>query len=138
MGLFGPSKKEKYEAQFMAPQWLKIVKDCADLVNTTVNPKVFFARYDLMLENLSNLADIEKIVKFSGKKPSVQFRELVAQRERETDTFIDRAFEVARDRAAELKTEKGRAEALQRFFQKMEAHSNRMTPANLAHLQSLK
>ena len=138
MGLFGPSKREKQEAHFMAPQWLKIANDCAHLVNTTVNPEVFFYRYDLLLETVGNLAGIEKIVKFKGKRPSLQLLELQAQRERETDTFIDRAFEAVSERAAGLKTEKGQAAAVQRFLQRMEKYADRMTPGNLAHLESLK
>lgn len=137
MGLFGPSKREKQEAHFMAPQWLRIVNDCATLVNTTVNPEVFFYRYDLMLENIEKLASIEKIVHFSGKKPSAQLKELRAQKERETDTFIDRAHQAALEHAVSLKTEKGRDAAMQRFFRSMDPYVDRMTPGNRSHLQAL-
>lgn len=136
MGLFG-NKPSKKEARFMAPQWLKIIYECADHVNTTTNPEVVFSRYDLMLETLAKLADVERLVKLSGKKPSVQLKELVTIRERATNTFIDRSYQAARDGATNLKTEKGRVNAINNYFEKMGAYRGRMTPANLAHLSAL-
>ena len=44
------------QAKEQSKQLLKIAQDCAELVNTTVNPDVFFNRYNLMLENLQSLA----------------------------------------------------------------------------------
>ena len=121
----------------MVPQWLKIINECAGHVNTTINPEVFFSRYDLMLETVAKLAEVERLVKLSGKRPSVQLKELAAIRDRETITFIDRSYQDARDKAANLKTEKGRLNAIDNYFEKMNAYSGRMSPAVLAHLSTL-
>ena len=137
MGIFGPSRKEKKIAKFMAPQWLRIVNDCATLVNQTTNPEVFFYRYDLMLEHVENLSKIQRIVHFSGTKPSAQLKILIEQRERETDTFLDRAYQAALEHAASLKTPKGKENAMQRFFQSLEPYKERMTVNNVSHLKQL-
>ena len=39
---------------------LRIANDCADLIENTINPKVFFDRYDLYLEKLALLSEAQK------------------------------------------------------------------------------
>ncbi len=39
---------------------LRIANDCADLIENTINPKVFFDRYDLYHEKLALLSEAQK------------------------------------------------------------------------------
>ncbi len=55
-------KMNKQNVEMMAPQWLRIVGDSVKLVNETTTPKVYFERYDLLIENLEKLAEIEDVV----------------------------------------------------------------------------
>lgn len=136
----GSSKKPspKSELATMVPQWLKTAVDCAELVNTTVNPEVFFTRYDLMLEQLSKLAAVENKYPFKQGVPSETLKTLLEDREAETDTFIDRATESVLAKAAELKTEKGRKNSINRFFEKMDTYSEYLTENNKNHLTNLR
>ena len=59
--MFGWSRKER-EAKVMVPQWLKIVADCRDLINKTVEPDVFFQRYELLKETTAKLAGASNII----------------------------------------------------------------------------
>lgn len=135
--MLGKDTKSRKRASVLAPQYLKITQDCAQLVNTTVKPKIFFERYDLMEDTLASLMLLEGLVSFSGEKPSKALRRIRAQRDSETIKFIDRAHDRALKDAAALKTEKGRASKMQKFFDNMDTYSIYMSPAALAHLNEL-
>lgn len=137
MGLFG-SENEKAQAQALAPQWLKIANDCANLVNKTTNPEVFFNRYDTMLEMMDNLSGIERYVKFKGIKPHIQKQQLIEDKEQQTTIFIDRAHQKAKEDAATKTTEKGEKACMGRFFQKLEKYYPKMTDKNISYIESLK
>lgn len=136
MGLFGNSKA-KETARFMAPQWLKIARDCTNLVNKTTNPEVFFSRYDLLIEQYRNLAGIEHLVKFSGTKPSAQLRNVIASREHETELFLKRAFDKLTQDINKLKTAKAKGNRVDAFFSKMECYKDYLTPSNIALLEKM-
>lgn len=129
---------EKKQAQALAPQWLKIANDCANLVNKTTNPEVFFNRYDIMLETMDNLSEIERYVKFKGIKPHIQKQQLLEDKEHQTMIFIDRAYQKAKEDAATKTTEKGAKAFISRFFQKLEKYYPKMTEKNISYIESLK
>ena len=66
--MFGFSKEEK-DAKLMVPQWLKIVTDCRDLINKTVEPDVFFMRYELLKETTAKLAKASKYYNLRAPSP---------------------------------------------------------------------
>ena len=119
---------------------LKIVYDCAELVNTTKNPEVFFPRYNLMLEHLEALAGLECTGIFSNSKelPSETFIRVEAQFPAATKDFIDRSFADAQEKANSLKTEKGKTNAMQRYFANMEKYIIYMDGDSLAYFDSIK
>lgn len=137
MGLFGIGLK-KEQAQYLAPQWLKIANDCAGIVNKTTNPEVFFNRYDIMLEMMDNLAEIEQYVKFKGVKPHIQKQQLLEDRENQTMIFIDRAYQKAKEEAAQKTTDKGAKAYIDRFFKKMEKYYPKMTNGVIEYIEKLK
>ena len=157
MGLFGKKKarlaaereaREKQElanriraqAKEQADQWLKIVKDCAEIVNTTKNPEVFFNRYRLMLDYLEKLAGLECTGIFSNSPelPSEAFLRTESIFPGETNCFINRSFEAVKAKADTLKTQKGKLNAIGRYFEDMEKHIISMEPESVDYLEDLK
>jgi hypothetical protein len=60
MGLF-KKKKSKQEIAFMerqVPGFGKQLGESADLIKNTVNPNVFFMRYDFIIQTLERLVEI--------------------------------------------------------------------------------
>jgi len=102
------TKKDKAEAAMMAPQYLRIINDCSRLVGETKNPEVFFKRYDLLLETLSKLADIETVAPIKGEKPSVELQRISALREVATNDFIERYAQDTRMNIYKLSSEKAK------------------------------
>lgn len=127
-------------AQFESAQLLKIIHDCADLVNTTTNPEVFFPRYNLMLEHLETLAGFEctGIYNDSPELPSTAFLRIEEQFPAATNDFIDRAYDAAIAHADKLKTAKGKENAIRRFFDDIEKYTINMDGESIEYLDSLK
>lgn len=134
------ARRIREQAKEQADQWLRIASDCAELVNTTKNPEVFFMRYDLMLETLAKLAGLECTGIFANSRelPSVAHQRVSAQFPAATNTFLDRSFDDAKAKAATLKTEKGRINAIDRYFEKMEEHIVYMDAESIDYLETLK
>lgn len=126
------------EAQLMASQYLKIAKDSERLVNTTVNPDVFFSRYDLMIEQFRKLAGLEHLISFSGTLPSAHLNTLIATRDQEAETFIRRSFKKMRDEVGLLKTENGKSAKIERYFSKMNSYCRYLSQGNQDLLYTLK
>ena len=57
---------------------LQIVNDCANLIENTVNPDVFFQRWNLYMEKLKILADAQDkgLVKVSGENISKKYKKM--------------------------------------------------------------
>jgi carboxypeptidase C (cathepsin A) len=130
----------KTQAKLQSQQLLKIANDCAELVNTTVNPEVFFMRYNLMLENLEKLVGLEctGIFENSAELPSVAFSRIEAQFTAATNDFLERSFEKAKEHAETLKTESGKTNAIKRYFDNMEKYIINMSSESLEHFDKMK
>lgn len=128
------------QARLQSQQLLKIVKECAELVNTTINPEVFFKRYSLMLENLEALVGLEctGIFENSPELPSEAFSRVEAQFDAATKNFLDRSFENAKKHADTLKTDKGKLNAIKRYFDNMEKYIVYMTGEGLEYFDKMK
>ena len=132
-----PIPTTRAEAEYVAPQWLRIAKESADLCNTTVNPDVFFSRYDLMEQNLRRLAAIEHLVSFSEGLPSAALQQVLNQRSAATCDMVERSYLREQNEAQKLKTESGRANRMQRYFETMRRYSQQLGPDGLAMLEEL-
>lgn len=133
-------QRVRANAKMESEQLLKILNDCTNLVNTTKSPEVFFGRYDLLLETLKKLSSLELtgIYKNSPELPSEALPRIQGIFAAATNDFIDRSFEAAQEKAGKLKTEKGKQNALRRYFDDMEQYTDRMESESVDYLASLK
>ena len=106
MGIF--DSKKKREARMMAPQWLRIMHESANIAATTTKPDVFFSRIDLMQDMLFRLASVERYVKFSDLKPSELLSRMPSDRQEMVCNFIQRLYNETQKKIASLSTEKAR------------------------------
>lgn len=102
---------------------LQIVNDCANLIENTTNPDVFFERWNLYMEKLKILADAQDkgLVKVSGESISKKYKKL-SGKETYTDAvnqFIKRYWNDTCKKAENLKTENGKKNRYNKFFEKM-------------------
>lgn len=123
MGFFTPkiSNHEKVQVQNL----LKQIKESAHLVNTTVNPDIYFGRLHFMLDALMELQKYEKYKIFKGNGPTKDFKMLQNNLEQSVDDFIMRSYTKRLEKASLLKTEKAKFNNMKKYSDSMvEAFDN--------------
>lgn len=125
------------EAQLLAPQYLKQVQECTNLVNTTTNPDVYFKRYDMMISCLVELKKMQKVIKFSGKPPAIYLNEVISTREKQLDYFVDRIFSLYREKIIQAKTQKTKENYYTKFVNIMYQITCEFSNAQINRVKSL-
>lgn len=94
---------------------LRILKDCAKLINTTKNPKVFFERYLLAISILNELIPIEKKLNLKGDKPSQIKKQFYEKEINTVNDFIYRFYNETILKISTLKTQKSKLLRINEF-----------------------
>ena len=129
-----PQSNRREEAA--ASRDLEIVQDCVNLVNTTNDPRVFFQRYELMMDKLYNLSMLERTVSFSGTRPSVMLRDIQSKRNSETNTFLSRYLQRMKEESEAMKTDKAKIKKIDTLYASLMVHSYAMDESNLDYFKS--
>lgn len=127
----------KKEAKFYAMGMLKIANDCANIVNTTKKPKIFFERYNLLIEKMEQLSKLEAFRCFNGKLPSKNLQEILDKKLLTIDEFIDRHHQDVLDEIHALKTSKAKEKRIETFYENFQIYKNCMEPKNIEKYESL-
>lgn len=106
---------DKKEAENMGPQWLKILYDSTELINKTTTPDVFFSRYDLVIEHLKKLVEIEHLVSFTGESPSTALIHAIDLKNSCINSFIERYSLKLQEEIFTLKTTKAKQKRVDDF-----------------------
>ena len=125
------------EAEFYGAGMLKILHDCANLVNTTKNPRVFFERYALLVEKLENLAKLEIFGCFKNGLPSKDLQRTLEKKEFTINDFIDRFYNETINKINTLKTDKAKDKRIENFYEELSKYNDRMLPANIEKYTNL-
>ncbi|MCX4352030.1 MAG: hypothetical protein OSJ60_10360 [Lachnospiraceae bacterium] len=133
---FSASQLKNLSAR-MIPRQSQIAHDCMELVNTTAVPETFFSRYDLLLEKLTLLSNLEKYVRFNTYSPTQQLDSAIRKKPLATKAFIDRYWAATINKASSLKTEKGKRNRYQKFYDTLLSYSDKMTEDNILHIKNI-
>ena len=129
-------KQLKGIARSSAEESLRIAKDCAKILDTTVNPDVFFSRYQLFEWHVGHLALMQKYVKFSGYAPATIFDMAAGGKNECIRTFVLRCFNKTIMNADTMKTEKGKLSQYQKLDASLERHFGEMSAGNRAYIEN--
>ncbi len=121
----------KKEAEFYAQQFLKHCTESVEIVNHTKNPRVYFERYNFILENTNNLIQLEGMLKFNNTLPSVQLQKLLESKEESTNLMIARCFDDLNNKISKLKTDKTKINNIQKVYDELSFYENEMTSKNI-------
>lgn len=158
MGLFGKSKKEllvwqnliiqdspnrlimpekqlKQITEQQATNDLRIIQDCLKIISNTVKPDIFFSRLDLLKEKSKHLVLLEPYITFSGSSPTAAYEEILEKEQEAIYQFICRYFSATFEKAESLKTEKGKKNHYQKFFDNLQLYADRMNEHNLNYIE---
>ncbi len=151
MGLFKSSSNpyEKYslgarsqnhysskEAEFISPQYLKQVRESVNLINSTVNPEVFFSRYGFALFRLYELSKMEGKVKFTGDKPSKFIKTMEKEKQEAIKRLIDRISQKLREKCFTLKTEKSKANNIDKAENDLKLYFSEFDSSSIEYLKN--
>lgn len=129
------NRQQQIEEQMLAPQHLKTLQDCVRLVNTTNNPDVYFPRYDLLIEKAVALASM-KTISFEGDSPKQILNHVFEQKDKNCSNFIERYFQVVRNRIFNLKREEAKLFQVERFHSSLLKYYNKMSEENIRECEN--
>ncbi len=113
--------KRYYEGTIQ--RYLKILKDCEELINTTKNPDIFFNRYLMSIAILNDLILIENKLSFKGKKPSSIKKQLQKKEVFTVNDFLNRYYTETLSKITNLKTTKAKQNKIIAFSNKIDEYS---------------
>ncbi|MEG0900209.1 MAG: hypothetical protein RSF40_10940 [Oscillospiraceae bacterium] len=113
--LFNKSPRATKEDIEYVDRLLYTLNESANLVNTTVNPQVFWQRLNFVLDILLELQKYEKYNMFIGNPPSEDFNKTIDKLEYAVNDFLDRATENEFQKISVLKTEKAKNDRAEKF-----------------------
>lgn len=126
----------KQLSAYTIPRQSEIAHDCMELVNSTAVPETFFSRYDLMLEKLTLLSELEKYVRFNTYSPTQQLDSAIRKKPLATKAFIDRYLDATTTKASSLKTEKGKRNRYKKAYDVFLKYSEKMTDENILYFKN--
>ncbi len=103
-----PEKQLMQLAAQQVQRDLEIINDVIELVNTTTKSGAFFHRLDLLLEHSRHIVRFEGFVPFKGGSPAAAYHQVLDQKEKAIDLFVDRCISAATEKADSMKTERGK------------------------------
>lgn len=110
-------KRLSTEEKMMIPQWYLVVQDCAHILDSTKDVEVFNERYELLTKNMESIAVLEPRVQFASGMTIKERLDLVRDNRQDLlSAVVIRAYNDAYKKASKLKTEKGKTNAINRFF----------------------
>ena len=134
MGLF--SSKRNPANEIIAANSLKIINDCASIVNTTKNPDIFFPRWELMEQHVEKLCHL-KGVKFSGTPPLLLKKQLKEKKQAAIRNMIDRYYQDINAKARNIKTVSGKISRFSSFITNLEDYFELMSQENIDYVNQL-
>ncbi len=114
---------------------IRIVQDCTKILSETVNPDVFFERFELLKEKAADLKVLEKYVKFKGATPTDALNEILVNEQEAIYDFIVRYYSATFDKAEKMKTERGKNNQFKKFYDSLEKYFDRMSQRNINYVK---
>lgn len=129
-------KQLKGMATEAAARDLEIIQDCIRIVGTTTKPDTFFSRLALLIDKADNLRKYEKFISFKGATPSEAYGQLWEDHQESIHQFLIRYFSDIFDQAEKLKTNKGKLNKYQKFYDSLQPYYNQMNAENIDYIET--
>lgn len=113
---------------------IRIIQDSIKLLSETVNPDVFFSRLDLLKSTANHLQQLEPYIDFNVS-PSQAFNEIVEDEQESIHQFVIRYYNSVKSYADTLKTDKGKANQYQKFYDTLMNYKDIMNEENIDYIE---
>ena len=140
------SSNEKYNNKSMEKQQLfnvnnqqvnddvRIAQESLRLLTETLKPDVFFPRLDLLQNKLNHLKQLMPYIN-SDSSLTNAFDEFINNKQKSINQFIIRYFDSVQAYANTLKTEKGKANQYQKFYDTLMKYKDAMDEENIKYIE---
>lgn len=95
---------------------IRIINDCTKLINETTSISVYFSRYNLLIEKMSELSSLEPFIKFNAPTPSTQLQQILSEKDLRSKMMLQRAWNNVKLKILDLKTDKAKLRNINNFF----------------------
>lgn len=111
-------------------------QDSLNIMQKTTNPETFFSRYDLAMERLDSMAELQqKGIKFTSDLSSLKAQAISQETTADTvNVLIDNAYTKQLQKISALKTERGRANSNQKWYASFEPYFDKMPVRSKSYL----
>lgn len=135
------SKDELKLYTMQAQRCLEIYDDSQRLFQETVNPDVFFMRYELAIEQVEKLQHIitttNNAIKYQGEDLDTKRNLLEKSKNQMYRSFIVKYYTHSKDKANKLKTEKGRINNLLNSKEKILEQEKYLSEDHIDYIEKL-
>lgn len=125
-------------ANNMIQRQVQIIDDSKRLIDNTVNPEVFFKRYDLLKEKAEYLIQFTPYIKFKGIKPKQMLTELNLNEQAAISKFLQRYYVSVVQKTKTLKTEKAKKNQFTKYYDSLQPYYDRMNEENIHYIEERK
>lgn len=116
----------------------RVASDCLELTTKTMNPDVFFFRYDMLIETLALLTLYHRMFRVPAQDPEPELRRALESRNMLTEDFIRHSHSNMAQKAAALKTEKAQRGRYEKYYQEMSLYIEHLSAQARQTLEELK
>ena len=138
--IFSKDEHHKSESpvilQQQAENDLRIIADCTNLVQTTLNPDTFFTRLNLLVEKSKHLCELEGKVNFTGASPTAAYIEVKENYQEAINQFLNRYYLDVCSNADTLKTVAGKNGRYQKFYDSLQEYYQYMNGENISFIET--
>lgn len=112
---------------------LYIIDDCKKIISDTATPKIFYERYDLLIEKYKEISKFEPFVNIYGYQPNESLIYYTNAKSGLEKKMIDRCYNKALIKADSMKTEKGQINQFIKANESLRMFEFRMSPENIIY-----
>lgn len=124
----------KLATEQQAQNDIRIIQDCINLVNQTTKPDVFFPRLSLLKEKVEHLLKLEPYISFNVPV-SQAYNDVLQDEQQAIYQFINRYYNSVHEYAQTLKTEKGKSNQYQKFYDVLTTYKNVINEDNISYIE---
>ena len=122
--------------QYSAVNSLKICRESIKIICETTNPDTFFSRYEIILKEAANIEAHSDKFNFGNLSPQTMRQEVVNSKQKYIRDMIDRYWDETSKGADGLKTDNGKKNRYQKFYDTLERYKNEMSEENIKYYTS--
>lgn len=139
--IMSASQLEEATAQAVTND-IRIFDDCSNILNNTTNPTVYFPRLALAEETLIHLCSLERFMEKTRRitmhqKPSELYNMFLDNKERYVCDFIYKYYQTVKDKADTLKTERGKQNQYQKFYDSLQPYFDQISEKNKGYIEAM-